>query len=265
MPEITIEELLKAGVHYGHQTHRWNPKMKKYILTSRNGLHILDPQKTIECFRNAVEVVKEVARNNGIILFVGTKKQAQPIIKEEAQRCGMFYVAERWLGGMLTNFKTIRQSVQKLIDIERMKQDGTFEKLTKKEVLKLEKKREKIESVLGGIRNMERLPDLVVIVDIKYESTAVAECRRLGIPVIGLCDTNGDPELVDYIIPANDDSMRSIKLFISGIVDAFLEAKGISIEEVQKEEEKKEQEESNGKDDEELKEDLEEPKDGNKE
>lgn len=234
MPEITIEELLKAGVHYGHQTHRWNPKMKKYILTTRNGLHILDPQKTLECFMNAIEAIKDVARKNGIVLFVGTKKQAQQIVIEEAKRCGMFYVAERWLGGMLTNFQTIRQSVNKLAEIERMKNDGTFEKLTKKEVMRLEKKREKLEAVLSGIRNMERLPDIVVIVDTKYESTAVAECRRLGIPIIGLCDTNGDPEIVDYVIPANDDSMRSIKLFISGLVDAILEVKGEILPEVVK-------------------------------
>ncbi|MGB9561830.1 MAG: 30S ribosomal protein S2 [bacterium] len=231
MTEITIEELLKAGAHYGHQTHRWNPKMKNYILTTRNGLHILDPQKTFDCFKNAVEVVKEVAKNNGIILFVGTKKQAQSIIEEEAKRCGMFYVAKRWLGGMLTNFQTIRQSINKLNELERMKSDGTYEKLTKKEVMKLEKKREKLETVLSGIRNMERLPDLTIIVDVKLESTAVAESRRLGIPIVGLCDTNGDPDLVDYLVPANDDSMRSIKIFISAFADAIIESRGGTIPE----------------------------------
>jgi len=226
MTELTIEELLRAGVHYGHQTHRWNPKMKKYILTVRDGLHIIDPLKTLECYNLAKEVVRRVARDKGIILFVGTKKQAQSIVKEEATRCGMFYVVERWLGGMLTNFQTIRQSVQKLKDIERMKTDGTYEKLTKKEVMRLEKKREKLEKVLSGVRNMERLPDLLVVVDVKLEYIPVAEAKRLGIPVIGICDTNADPELVDYPIPANDDSMRSIRLFIGGLSQAILEERG---------------------------------------
>jgi len=221
--EIGVKELLEAGVHFGHQTRRWNPKMKPFIFTARSGIYIIDLQKTLACLQRACEKVKEVAKSGYPILFVGTKKQAKDVVKEETQRCGMFYVTERWLGGMLTNFHTIRQNIKKLKDLERMQKDGTFEKLTKKEVSKLEKEMEKLESVLGGIKEMNRLPGLLVCVDSKKERIAVAEANKLNIPVIAIIDTNSDPDVIDFPIAGNDDAMKSIKVITHQIANAVLE------------------------------------------
>lgn len=224
---ITMKELLEAGVHFGHQVKRWNPKMKKYIFGEKNGIYIIDLQKTLTRFKDACNFVRDVAASGETILFVGTKKQAQDTIAEEAERAGAPYVNQRWLGGMLTNYTTIRKSIDRLKKIEKMKEDGTFDKLTKKEVARLEKEREKLRKYLGGIREMERLPGAVFVIDSRKERIAVAEANRLGIPVIGIVDTNSDPDNVDYPIPGNDDAIRSIKLISSKIADAFIEGKEI--------------------------------------
>lgn len=223
MPEISIKELLEAGVHFGHQTKRWNPKMKKYIFGERNGIYIIDLQKTQTKFQEATDFVRNMVADGGQLLFVGTKRQAQEIIVEEARRCQMFYVNNRWLGGMLTNFQTIRKSINRLKKLEEAKTGGTYERLSKKEIAKLEKEREKLEKNLGGIKDMISLPGAIFVIDTKNERIAVLEARRLGIPVIGIVDTNCDPEDVDFVIPGNDDAVRSIRLITSKISDAAIE------------------------------------------
>lgn len=224
---ITMKELLESGVHFGHQAKRWNPKMKKYIFGERNGIYIIDLQKTLTKFKDACNFVRDTATKGETVLFVGTKKQAQDTISEEAKRAGAPYVNERWLGGMLTNYSTIKKSIVRLRRIEKMKEDGTFERLTKKEVAGLEKERDKLEKNLGGIKDMERVPGAVFVIDSRKERIAVAEANKLGIPVIGIVDTNSDPDNIDYPIPGNDDAIRSIKLMSSKIADAFLEGKEI--------------------------------------
>ncbi|MCD7864520.1 MAG: 30S ribosomal protein S2 [Clostridiales bacterium] len=224
MSVISMKQLLEAGVHFGHQTRRWNPKMAPYIYTERNGIYIIDLQKTVVKADEAYKAVMDVVAEGGTILFVGTKKQAQDAIAAEAQRCGMYYVNERWLGGMLTNFKTIRSRVKRLRDLERMSEDGTFDVLPKKEVIQLRKEWDKLERNLGGVKDMERLPDLIFVVDPKKERICVQEAHTLGIPLIGICDTNCDPEELDYVIPGNDDAIRAVKLIVSTMADAVVEA-----------------------------------------
>jgi small subunit ribosomal protein S2 len=229
---VTIKDLLEAGVHFGHQTRRWNPKMKKFIFTSRNGIYIIDLQKTLECLQIACQKVREVVGDDKKeVLFVGTKKQAKEVIQEEAKRCGMPYVTERWLGGMLTNFSTIRQNIKRLKELEEKKEDGTYEKLTKKEVSKLEREREKLEKILGGIKEVTRLPGLLVVVDSKKEKIAVAEANKLKIPVVGLIDTNSDPDPIDFPIAGNDDAIKSIKVITKELSNAVLETSKKLIEE----------------------------------
>ncbi len=219
---ITMRQLLEAGVHFGHQTKRWNPKMRAYIFGARNGIHIIDLQHTVRLFRKAYDfVVDTVARGDGL-LFVGTKKQAQDVIAEEATRCGGHYVTNRWLGGTLTNFKTVKGSLDRMRAIEKMAEDGTFERINKKEVLGLQREHDKLEKSLGGLKNMSKLPGAVFIVDPHKEHIAVAEARKLEIPVIAVTDTNCDPDLIDYVIPGNDDAIRAIKLFASKVADAAL-------------------------------------------
>jgi len=225
MFELAMKDLLEAGVHFGHQTRRWNPKMKKFIFMERNGIHIVDLQKTTKCAEAARDAVVKAARNNDSILFVGTKKQAKEVIREESLRCGNFYVNERWLGGMLTNFQTIKMSIRFLRGLERMRDDGTFEKLSKKEVARHEKQRVKLEKNFTGIKEMNRLPGLLFIVDTKRERIAVLEAKRLGVPVIGIVDTNCDPDEVDYPIPGNDDAIRSIRLFARMVSDTVIETR----------------------------------------
>lgn len=225
MSVVTMKQLLEAGVHFGHQTRRWNPKMKKYIFTERNGIYIIDLQQTVEKIDVAYEFVKSVVAENKKILFVGTKKQAQESIEEEAKRCGMLYVNQRWLGGMLTNFKTIRKRVERLQELENMENDGTFEVLPKKEVIKLRHEKEKLEKYLGGIRDMKELPGALYVVDPRKEKIAVLEAKKLGIPIVAIVDTNCDPDEIDYVIPGNDDAIRAVKLITSKIADAVLEAK----------------------------------------
>ena len=220
----SMKQLLEAGVHFGHQTRRWNPKMAPYIYTERNGIYIIDLQKSVGKVDEAYQAVSDIAAEGGTILFVGTKKQAQDAIKTEAERCGMFYVNERWLGGMLTNFKTIKSRVARLKEIEAMAEDGTFDVLPKKEVIKLKKEWEKLEKNLGGIKEMKRLPDAIFIVDPKKERICVQEAHTLGIPLIGIADTNCDPEELDYVIPGNDDAIRAVKLIVSKMADAVVEA-----------------------------------------
>jgi len=224
MSVISMKQLLEAGVHFGHQTRRWNPKMAPYIFTERNGIHIIDLQKSVVKVDEAYKAVSEIAAQGGTVLFVGTKKQAQDSIKSEAERCGMFYVNERWLGGMLTNFKTIQSRINKLKDIERMSEDGTFDVLPKKEVIQLKKLQEKLEKNLGGIKNMKRVPDAIFVVDPKKEAICIEEAHILGIPLIGIVDTNCDPEDLDYVIPGNDDAIRAVKLIVSKMADAVIEA-----------------------------------------
>ena len=224
MSVISMKQLLEAGVHFGHQTRRWNPKMAEYIYTERNGIYIIDLQKSVGKVDEAYNAVKNIAAEGGKILFVGTKKQAQDSIKAEAERCGMFYVNERWLGGMLTNFKTIQSRIKRLKDIEAMAEDGTFDVLPKKEVIELKKEWAKLEKNLGGIKDMKRLPDAIFIVDPKKERICVQEAHTLGIPLIGICDTNCDPEELDYVIPGNDDAIRAVKLIVSKMADAVIEA-----------------------------------------
>ena len=225
MSVISMKQLLEAGVHFGHQTRRWNPKMAPYIYTERNGIYIIDLQKSVGKVDEAYDAVFDIAAQGGIILFVGTKKQAQDAIKIEAERCGMFYVNERWLGGMLTNFKTIQSRIDRLKEIEAMEEDGTFEVLPKKEVIALRKEMEKLQKNLGGIKEMGRIPDAIFVVDPKKERICVQEAHALGIPLIGICDTNCDPEELDYVIPGNDDAIRAVKLIVSKMADAVVEAK----------------------------------------
>jgi len=223
MAVVTMKQLLEAGVHFGHQTRRWNPKMKPYIFTERNGIYIIDLQKTVKMMEDAYAFVKDVVADGGTILFVGTKKQAQNTVREEAERCGMFYVNVRWLGGMLTNFQTIRKRVGRLQEIEQMETDGSFNVLPKKEVLQLMKEKQKLEKFLGGVRDMEKLPDAVFVVDPRKERIAVQEARKLNIPIISIVDTNCDPDEIDYVIPGNDDAIRAIKLICGTIADAVIE------------------------------------------
>ncbi|QGT99196.1 SSU ribosomal protein S2p (SAe) [Candidatus Syntrophocurvum alkaliphilum] len=223
MSVITMKQLLEAGVHFGHQTRRWNPKMSTYIYMERNGIYIIDLQQTVKKFEEAYTFVKNVAAEGKGVLFVGTKKQAQETIKEQAERCSMYYVNQRWLGGMLTNFKTIRKRVYRLKELEKMEEDGMFEVLTKKEVARLINERERLERFLGGIKDMDKLPGAVFVVDPRKERIAVAEARKLNIPVIAIVDTNCDPDEVDYVIPGNDDAIRAVKLMSSKIADAVIE------------------------------------------
>ncbi len=221
---VSMKQLLEAGVHFGHQTRRWNPKMAKYIFVERNEIYIIDLQKTVKKILEAYEAVSNLAKNGGKILFVGTKKQAKEAIKEEAQRCNMFYVNERWLGGMLTNFKTIRQRILRLKELEKMEEENVFDLLPKKEVTLLMNEKAKLEKNIGGIKEMEKLPDMMFVVDSKKEEIAVKEARTLGIPIVAIVDTNCDPDLIDYVIPGNDDAIRAVKLIVSKIADAVIEA-----------------------------------------
>ena len=232
MFEITIKQLLEAGVHFGHPTKKWNPKMAEYIFTQRNGIHIVDLQKTVKKFEEAYNFVNEMAQEGGTLLFVGTKKQAAETMREEATRCGMFYVNVRWPGGMLTNFHTIRKSIKRLKDLEKMQADGTFDLLPKKEVAKKLKEIEDLEKAYGGIKEMDTLPSAVFVVDTRKERNAVLEAKKLGIPVIAIVDTNCDPDDADYIIPGNDDAIRAIKLIASSLADAVIAARGGVEEEV---------------------------------
>ncbi|HLQ73844.1 MAG TPA: 30S ribosomal protein S2 [Bacillota bacterium] len=225
MSVISMKQLLEAGVHFGHQTRRWNPKMKRYIFTERNGIYIIDLQKTVKKVHTAYNFVRDVAANGGNVLFVGTKKQAQDSVQEEATRAGMFFVNQRWLGGTLTNFKTIRKRISRLKDIEKMETDGTFDVLPKKEVVDLLKEKDKLVKFLGGIKEMNKLPDAIFVVDPRKERIAIAEARKLNIPIIGMVDTNCDPDEIDYVIPANDDAIRAVRLLTSKMADAVIEGK----------------------------------------
>lgn len=225
MAVISMKQLLEAGVHFGHQTRRWNPKMAPYIFTDRNGIYIIDLQKTVKKVEECYDFVKQLSAEGGTVLFVGTKKQAQEAVKEEAERCGMFYVNQRWLGGMLTNFQTIRHRIDRLHELERMEEDGTFEVLPKKEVAQLLHEKEKLDKFLGGIKNMRRLPGALFVIDPRKERIAVAEARKLGIPIVAIVDTNCDPDEVDYVIPGNDDAIRAVKLLTNKMADAVLEGK----------------------------------------
>ena len=225
MAVVSMKQLLEAGVHFGHQTRRWNPKLAPYIFTERNGIYIIDLQKTVKKLEEAYMFVRDTAANGGEILFVGTKKQAGDSVKEEAERCGMHYVNARWLGGMLTNFKTIRRRIERLAQLRKMEEDGTFELLPKKEVVKLKLEIEKLEKFIGGIKNMAELPAALFIVDPKKEKIAVSEARKLGIPIVAIVDTNCDPDEVDYVIPGNDDAIRAVKLIAGTMANAVLEGK----------------------------------------
>src|SRR5690625_2631286 len=223
MSAISMKQLLEAGVHFGHQTRRWNPKMKKYIFTERNGIYIIDLQKTVKKVEEAYNYVRELAANGGTLLFVGTKKQAQDSVRDEALRSGMFYVNQRWLGGTLTNFQTIRKRIERLKEIERMEEDGTFKVLPKKEVGELLKEKDRLVKFLGGIKDMKKLPDALFVIDPRKERIAIAEAHKLNIPIIGIVDTNCDPDEIDYVIPANDDAIRAVKLLTSTVADAIIE------------------------------------------
>lgn len=233
MAVISMKQLLEAGVHFGHQTRRWNPKMKKYIFTERNGIYIIDLQKTVKKVEEAYNFVKSIAEEGGTVLFVGTKKQAQESVKEEAERSGQFYINQRWLGGTLTNYKTINKRVKRISEIEKMEADGTFDVLPKKEVVELKKEYDRLIKFLGGIRDMKSMPSAIFVVDPRKERNAIAEAKKLHIPIVGIVDTNCDPDEIDYVIPANDDAIRAVKLLTGKMADAILEAKqGISNEEV---------------------------------
>ncbi len=232
MAAITMKELLEAGVHFGHQTKRWNPKMKEYIFGERNGIYIIDLQKTLKLFKEAAKFVAELSSQGKNILFVGTKRQAQEAVAEEAQRCGMFYVNQRWLGGLLTNYATIQKSIKRLKDLQAMAQDGRYEMLPKKEVIRLERERKHLEQNLAGIKEMPGLPDALFVIDSLKEQIAVREARKLGIPVLAIVDTNCDPDMVDHVIPGNDDALRAIRLFASKIADAVIEGRTVAQEQV---------------------------------
>ena len=236
MSVISMKQLLEAGVHFGHQTRRWNPKMAPYIYTERNGIYIIDLQKTVGMVDTAYKAVEDIVADGGTVLFVGTKKQAQDAVKTEAERCGMYYVNERWLGGMLTNFKTIQSRIARLKQIEAMEADGTFEVLPKKEVIELRKELAKLQKNLGGIKDMKKIPDAIFVVDPKKERICVQEAHTLGITLIGIADTNCDPEELDYVIPGNDDAIRAVKLIVSKMADAVIEAKQGEAEEAAYEE-----------------------------
>ena len=225
MSVISMKQLLEAGVHFGHQTRRWNPKMAPYIYTERNGIYIIDLQKTVGMVDTAYKAVEDIVADGGTVLFVGTKKQAQDAVKTEAERCGMYYVNERWLGGMLTNFKTIQKRIERLAQINQMEEDGTFDMLPKKEVIKLKAQRDKLEKYLGGIKDMKKLPGAMFIVDPRKEKIAIAEAKKLNIPVVAIVDTNCDPDEVDYVIPGNDDAIRAVKLIASTMANAIIEGR----------------------------------------
>ncbi|MCE5199256.1 MAG: 30S ribosomal protein S2 [Armatimonadota bacterium] len=239
MPAITMKELLEAGVHFGHRTHRWNPKMKRYIYGGRNGIYIIDLHQTLKLFEDARKFVQDIVSDGGEVLFVGTKKQAQEAVESAAQQCGMYWVNQRWLGGMLTNYRTIQTRIGRLRELEKMEANGIFEQLTKKEAAKLREEREKLERFLGGIKDMPKLPSAIYIVDLKKERIALLEARKLEIPVVAIVDTNCDPDEVDYVIPGNDDAIRAIKLISGKIAEAILEVRPIeeAVEEVAEAEE----------------------------
>ena len=241
MAIISMKQLLEAGVHFGHQTRRWNPKMKQYIFTSRNGIYIIDLQKSSKKIDEAYAAMQEVTKDGGKVVFVGTKKQAQEAIKEEAERCGMFYVNERWLGGMLTNYKTIQTRIKKLRELEKMEEEGVFNVLPKKEVIKLNAEKEKLEKYLGGIKDMPELPGAIFVVDPRKENIAIQEAARLGIPVVGIVDTNCDPDELDYAIPGNDDAIRAVKLITGAMATAIIEGRQGAEEEIVEEVETQEQ------------------------
>ena len=224
MSVISMKQLLEAGVHFGHQTRRWNPKMAPYIYTERNGIHIIDLQKSVGMVDTAYRAVADIAAQGGTILFVGTKKQAQDAVREAAEKCGMYYVNQRWLGGMLTNFRTIQSRIARLRQIEKLAEDGTFDVLPKKEVTQLKKEQEKLTKNLGGIKEMKKIPDAIFVIDPKKERICVQEAHSLGITLIGMCDTNCDPEELDYVIPGNDDAIRAVKLIVDAMADAIVEA-----------------------------------------
>ncbi len=226
MANVTMRQMLEAGVHFGHQARYWNPKMAAYIFGERNKIHIVNLEKTLPLYNDAMNFISKLAANKGTILFVGTKRAARDLVKEEAERCGMPYVNNRWLGGMLTNFRTVKQSIKRLKDIEAMMEDGTVERLTKKEGLRLRREQEKLERSLGGIKDMGSLPDAVFVIDTGHEKIAVAEAKKFGIPVIGVVDTNNSPAGIDYVIPGNDDAMRAVKLYATGAADAVVEGRG---------------------------------------
>ena len=229
---VTMRQMLEAGVHFGHQTRFWNPKMAPYIFGHRNKIHIINLENTLLMYQDAMKYVRQLSANKGIILFVGTKRQARDIVREEALRCGSPYVDQRWLGGMLTNFKTIKQSIKRLQDMETMVQDGTLDKLVKKEALDLQRELDKLNSSLGGIKDMKGLPDALFVIDVGYQKGAITEARKLGIPVIGIVDTNHNPEGLQYVIPGNDDSSRAIRLYARGVADAILEGRNQTIQEI---------------------------------
>ena len=229
---VTMREMLEAGVHFGHQTRYWNPKMAPYIFGHRNKIHIINLEKTLVMYQEALKYVRQLAANRGAILFVGTKRSAREIVREEALRCAMPFVDHRWLGGMLTNFKTVKQSIKRLKELETMSQDGTFERMSKKEALGLQREMDKLNRSLGGIKELGSLPDALFIIDVGYQKGAVAEANKLGIPVIGVVDTNHSPAGIDYVIPGNDDSSRAIRLYARGMADAVLEGRSQSLEEV---------------------------------
>jgi small subunit ribosomal protein S2 len=229
---VTMRQMLEAGVHFGHQTRYWNPKMADYIFGQRNKIHIVNLEKTLAMYNDAMKYVRQLAQNRGTILFVGTKRQAREIIAEVAQRCAMPYVDHRWLGGMLSNFKTVKQSIKRLKDLETMKQDGTFDRMSKREALSHQRELDKLEKSLGGIKDMSALPDAIFVIDIGYHKIAVTEAKKLGIPIVAVVDTNHNPEGISYVIPGNDDSSRAIRLYARGVADAVLEGKSASIQEI---------------------------------
>jgi small subunit ribosomal protein S2 len=229
---VTMRQMLEAGVHFGHQTRYWNPKMADFIFGQRNKIHIVNLEKTLAMYNDAMKYVRQLAQNRGTILFVGTKRQARDIIAEEAQRAGMPYVDHRWLGGMLSNFKTVKQSIKRLKDLEAMKQDGTFDRMSKREALSHQRELDKLEKSLGGIKDMSTLPDAVFVIDIGYHKIAVTEAKKLGIPIVAVVDTNHNPDPIDYVIPGNDDSSRAIRLYARGVADAVLEGRNSAIQEI---------------------------------
>jgi len=232
MAQVTMRQMLEAGVHFGHQTRYWNPKMAPYIFGHRNKIHIINLEQTMVMFQGALKHVRQLSANKGTVLFVGTKRQAREIVREEAERCGAPYVDHRWLGGMLTNFKTVRQSIKRLKDMSGMVEDGTMERMAKKEALQYQREIEKLQRSLGGIRDLEKLPDALFIIDVGYQKGAVAEANKLGIPVIAVVDTNHTPDGITYVIPGNDDSSRAIRLYARGVADAILEGRNQSIQEI---------------------------------
>jgi small subunit ribosomal protein S2 len=233
---VTMRQMLEAGVHFGHQTRFWNPKMAQYIFGHRNKIHIINLEKTLMMYQEAMSYVRQLSANKGIILFVGTKRQARDIVREEAARCGSPYVDQRWLGGMLTNFKTIKQSVKRLQDMEAMVQDGTLDKLSKKEALDIQRELDKLNRSLGGIKDMKGIPDAMFVIDVGYQKGAITEARKLGIPIVGVVDTNHSPDGVDYVIPGNDDSSQAIRLYARGVADAILEGRNQMVQEIVKSE-----------------------------